>query len=97
MQYNVTIQHKPELLNKADALSRWLDYPQGTSKAEIAFPPNIFLNTSTIQDSWGAILNSQLIHNAEIDTLSCSNSLHNEDGVWYFNSHLIVPEDNDLR
>jgi len=58
-QYDVLIKHKPGILNKADALSRRPDYPQGTSEHELAFPTNMFANEIITDDTLPAILDAQ--------------------------------------
>ena len=62
MQYDLLIKHKPGLLNKADALSRRPDYPQGTSEEEIAFPPSLFIDELTTDDLLPAIEHVQHSH-----------------------------------
>ena len=94
MQYDIAIKHKPGLLNKADALSRRPDYPQGTSEEEIAFPPSLFVDELTTDDLLSSIEQAQQRH---------CNALHKQphlqliNDLYYHGSRLIVPEDNELR
>ena len=97
MQYNIIIKHKPGLLNKADALSQRPDYPQGTSEEEIAFPPSLFINELTITDTHSMIELAQEWHKTELQNLQRTTHLTLHNNLYYYNSRLIVPEDNKLR
>ena len=94
MQYNITIKHKPGLLNKANALSRRPDYPQGTSKEEIVFPPSLFVNELTIEDTHSTIEAAQEQHK---NTLQHLPHLTYCENLYYYNSRLVVLENNELR
>jgi hypothetical protein len=69
MQYDLTIKHKPGILNKADALSQRPDYPQGTSEEEITFPLMMFLNEIILDDLLPQLLDAQRQHPAYITSL----------------------------
>ena len=90
MQYNITIKHKPGLLNKADALSQWPNYPQGTFKEEIAFPPSLFINELTINDIHLAVESAQNLYKDQLQELHQTNHLILQHGLYYYNSQLIV-------
>ena len=94
MQYDISIKHKPGLLNKADALSRRPDYPQGTPKEEIAFPSSLFINELTVEDMLTTIKCAQNSHQT---TLSSLPHLYRQNNLYYYNSRLVVPEDNELK
>src|SRR6266852_139048 len=57
MQYNITIKHKPGILNKADALSRRPDYPhRPPADTETAFPDSMFADAITIDATIPALM-----------------------------------------
>ena len=94
MQYDISIKHKARLLNKADALSWQPDYPQGISEEEITFPPFLFINELTTTDIHLMVELAQERHRTnllKIPNLMFSNN------CYYYNSWLVVPEDNKLR
>ena len=93
MQYNIVIKHKPGLLNKADALSRRPDYPQGTSEEEIAFPSPLFINKLAMEDTHSIIESTQHQYRESLQNLP---HLELRNNLYYYNSRLI-PENNELR
>jgi len=96
-QYNVLIKHKPGILNKADALSRRPDYPQGTSEHELAFPTNMFANEIITDDTLPAILDAQQTSTEYFQQIGNKYPLKHDDGGWTYNERIVVAENNDLR
>ena len=94
MQYDILIKHKLGLFDKANALLYWPDYPQGTLKKEIAFPPSLFIGELTTKDTHSVIESAQHQHK---DTLQKLPYLKLHNNLYYYKSQLIVLEDNKLR
>ena len=91
------IKHKPGILNKADALSRRPDYPQGTSEHELAFPTNMFANEIIADDTLPAILDAQQASTEYFQQIGNKYPLKHDDGGWTYNDRIVVAENNDLR
>jgi hypothetical protein len=61
MQYRIKIKHKPGVLNKANALSRRLDYPhKPESEWETAFPNSMFIDAATIDTTIPAMMTAHV-------------------------------------
>jgi hypothetical protein len=96
MQYDLQIKHKPGILNKADALSCRLDYPQGTSEEEITFPHMMFIDEIVVNDLLPQLLEAQHINQDYIDSLRPKYPLTFSNNTWTFQNKIVVVENNDL-
>jgi hypothetical protein len=77
MQYRINIKHKPGVLNKADALSRRLDYPhKPESEWEIAFPDSMFIDATTIDTTIPAMMTAQHDHHQYFKSIAEKYSLY---------------------
>ena len=99
MQYNITIKHKPGILNKADALSRRPDYPhKPETELETAFLTSMFIDLVSTDITLSAVMTAQENHKEYLKSLIEKYSLTQNDHLWFYqNMKLIVPEDNELR
>ena len=99
MQYDITIKHKPGILNKADALSRRPDYPHKPDETEeTAFPDHMFINAASIDLTLPSLMAAQHDHRSYLQNLTKTYSLSYNGHCWYHNlTQLVVPEDNELR
>ena len=99
MQYDITIKHKPGILNKADALSRRPDYPHKPDEPEeTAFPEHMFINAASVDLTLPSLMAAQHDHRDYFHALAKKFSLSHNGHCWYHNlTQLVVPEDNELR
>jgi hypothetical protein len=57
MQYRIKIKHKPGVLNKADALSHWPNYPHKPElEWEMVFPDSMFIDAASIDTTIPAMM-----------------------------------------
>jgi len=97
--YNVQLKHQPGVTNKADHLSRRLDYDQGTEDNSdvTALPNHLFaniINLATLQED---VRQSQRDHKTTLLTWEQKYCLTKTLEGWYKDHKLIVVEDNVLR
>ena len=99
MQYDITIKHKPGILNKADALSHRPDYPHKPKEPEeTAFPEHMFINATSIDLTLPSLMTAQHDHRNYLQNLAKTRPLSYNGHCWYHNlTQLVVPEDNELR
>ena len=95
MQYDITIKHKPGILNKANALSRQPDYPSNLEEQlTTAFPDGMFINTVTTDTLLPAIQDAQRGRDSNFQSMT---NVHYDPPCWKHNTQLVVPEYNNLR
>jgi hypothetical protein len=77
MQYRIKIKHKPGVLNKADALSRRLDYPhKPESEWETTFPNSMFIDVASIDMTIPAMMAAQHDHHKYFKSITEKYSLY---------------------
>ena len=98
MQYNITIKHKPGILNKADTLSQRPDYPhKPESEWETAFPNSMFIDAISVGTTIPAIMAAQHNHQEYLESLSNNYPLIQNDHLWFYKTNkLVVLENNEL-
>src|SRR5260370_36943213 len=63
MQYHIFIKHKPGILNKADALSRRLDYPRNRpSDFKTAFPDSMYATPIPVATTIPSVMTNPHTH-----------------------------------
>src|ERR1700761_1945361 len=98
MKYNLSIKHKPGILNRADALSRRPDYEAHIPlQDEIGLPEHLFVNTTTALGLDHSIIETQLTHSQDILSLAQKYLLRQQNGAWTMNNRLVVVGNNDLK
>jgi hypothetical protein len=68
-EYNLQLVHKPGVTNKADLLSRQLDYDQGKTdnKEVLVLPPHLFVNAAEVQNTLEElVMHKQQEHESEL-------------------------------
>jgi hypothetical protein len=97
MQYDLTIKHKPGILNKADALFRRPDYSsQQNKEEETAFPLSIFINKVSLTNILPAVINEQMENPDYLNELADNFPLIRKDDIWFHNNQIVVVENNSL-
>src|SRR6266852_5080741 len=98
MQYNITIKHKPGILNKADTLSRRSDYPRKPpSDLETTFPCSMFADVITINTTIPALMSNLHKHQTYFKQIANKYPLDQNGHLWFYQKRIVIPEDNDLR
>ena len=97
--YNLKIVHKPEITNRADALSHRPDFDDGMSdnKNITALPDQLFINHINTTNLYEEIQKTQWINQHEISELSKIHHLEQINQSWFKDRKLLVVGPNDLK
>ena len=98
MKYNLSLKHKPGVLNRADALSHRPDYETHIPlQDEIGLPKHLFVNTTTALGLDHSIIEAQLTHSQDILSLTQKYLLTQQNDTWTMSKRLVVVGNNDLK
>jgi hypothetical protein len=98
LKYNLTIKHKPGILNRADALSRRPDYQTHIPpQDEIGLPKHLFISTMTAIGLDKSIIDTQQSCTTNIQSLQQKFPLKNINDQWTINGRLVVVGNDDSK
>jgi RNase H-like domain found in reverse transcriptase/Integrase zinc binding domain len=92
-EFNLQLVHKPGVTNKADLLSRRLDYDQGKTDNEevLVLPAHLFVNAAEIQNTMeDLVLEKQQGHESELLHLREEVRIQSKGKGWYKDDALVV-------
>ena len=97
-EYNYVLHHKPGITNRADALSRCLDYPVVNWQNEEQLLQNaVFVSTIQVQDIDKIIKEAQIQEKHVIQDFAERYALERKNNLWHHQDCIVVVGNNDLK
>ncbi len=99
MDYNFQLVHQPGTANKADALSRQLDFYEGPDDNDdiTVLPQTLFIDTTTASTLDDHVCAHQLKRPELLATWALAHNLTKTNKLYWRGDQLVVVEDNNLR
>jgi Integrase zinc binding domain len=94
-EYNLQLVHKLGVTNKADLLSRRLDYDQGKTDNEkvLVLPLHLFVNAAEVQNMLEElVIQKQREQESDLLRLREEAGIQQKENGWYKNDALVVPD-----